>query len=197
MTSVVFRRKLRNWRWCRTFYKYQFPFLTFHPTPTPQPQTMCQSGSGASKLGTFTNICYSTNWINTPSPFSRKITSTWIWLKWLFAGSLFIWGVRNRSRWERINFRNNALNLKTKYGAFKYCRGLALGSLNKKMISLKVTGHRHWIPFPKNKWATLRKKIDVLSFNCACCSYTGNSFKMACVCNMRRNLHTRLGKKGR
>ena len=120
---------------------------------------MCQSGSGASKLGTFTNICYSTNWINTPSPYSRKITSTWIWLKWLYAGSRFIWGVRNRSRWERINFRNNALNLKTKYGAFKYCRGLALGSLNKKMISLKVTGHRHWIPFPKNKWATLLKKL--------------------------------------
>ena len=134
MTSVVFRRKLRNWRWCRTFYKYQFPFLTF-PPPPPPPQTMCQSGSGASKLGTFTNICYSTNWINTPSPYSRKITSTWIWLKLLFAGSRFIWGVRNRSRLERINFRNNALNLKTKYGAFKYCRGLALGSLNKKMIS--------------------------------------------------------------
>lgn len=98
---------------------------------------MCQSGSGASKLGTFTNICYSTNWMNTPSPYSRKITSTWIWLKWLFAGSRFIWGVRNRSRWERINFCNNALHLKTKYGAFKYCRGLALGSLNKKMISTR------------------------------------------------------------
>ena len=155
---------------------------------------MCQSGSGASKLGTFTNICYSTNWINTPSPYSRKITSTWIWLKWLFAGSRFIWGVRNRSRWERINFRNNALNLKTKYGAFKYCRGLALGSLNKKMISTRWHVIVIGFLFLKISEPLFFSK---LFFNCACCSCTGNSFKMACVCNMRRNLHTRLGKKGR
>ena len=132
------------------------------------------------------------------SPYSRTITSTWTFLKWLFQQvRLFFWGgggVRNKYWWDGSTFVANALVLEN---GIHCTQILSRFFLIKRLYSHGVPRHVVGCLFPKSKRATLLKQNDVLPFNCACYSYINNSFKLAYVCNMSRYLYVRLGEKGR
>lgn len=132
------------------------------------------------------------------SPYSRTITSTWTFLKWLFqqVRLFFFFGGGGKEQIRRINFRSKCTSTwkrNTLYPNIVEERFFLI----KRLYSHGVLRHVVGCLFPKNKRATLLKQNDVLPFNCACYSYINNSFKLAYVCNMSRYLYVRLGEKGR